>query len=253
VNLLPVDAYHISIGKPEGKNDQVYRRVRLLIEENLILGSKSMVTSNQFDVFLSHNSKDKPMVRELGEALQKCGLSVWLDEWELVPGRPWQQALEEIIKTTKSAVVLVGKDGLGPWEEPEMRACLEQFVRRRLPVIPVLLPDTPQKPELPLFLQAFTWVDLRGGLTDGGLKRLVWGITGTKPNPQLTSSSAAASSRQAPVTTTLESGPLATWKEKLAYLQREEAITSNAAQKFELQVRIAEAKAKIQELEDSIT
>jgi len=61
-----------------------------------------------------------------------------------------------------------------------MRACLSQFVKRKLPVIPVLLPGTPAKPELPLFLQSFTWVDLRDGLTDLGLEKLVWGITGVK-------------------------------------------------------------------------
>lgn len=137
--------------------------------------------SGSFDVFLSHNSKDKPTVRQLAQALQARGLQVWLDEEQLVPGRPWQEALEEIIQTTRTAAVLVGKDGLGPWEIPEMRACLSEFVNRRLPVIPVLLPDAPTKPELPLFLRAFTWVDLRGGLTDTGLGRLQWGITGRKP------------------------------------------------------------------------
>ncbi|MDQ3813212.1 MAG: toll/interleukin-1 receptor domain-containing protein, partial [Armatimonadota bacterium] len=122
-----------------------------------------------FDVFLSHNSKDKPAVRKLGEALKARGLEPWLDEWELIPGRPWQEALEDIIQSTKSAAVLIGKDGLGPWEEPEMRACLSEFVRRKMPVIPILLPGARKKPKLPLFLTQFTWVDLRAGLTDEGI------------------------------------------------------------------------------------
>ena len=136
--------------------------------------------SISFDVFLSHNSKDKITVRKLAQALEERGLRVWLDEEELIPGRPWQEELEKIIQTVRTAAVLVGKDGLGPWEIPEMRACLSEFVDRRLPVIPVLLPDAPTKPELPLFLRAFTWVDLRGGLTEGNFNRLVWGITGSK-------------------------------------------------------------------------
>jgi proline dehydrogenase len=73
----------------------------------------------EFDVFLSHNSKDKPAIRELADALEDRGVRVWLDERELIPGRPWQEELE---------------------------------------------------PKLPLFLQAFTWVDLRGGLTSAGLR-----------------------------------------------------------------------------------
>ena len=33
------------------------------------------------DVFLSHNSKDKSVVRPLVERLRKDGLKVWFDEW----------------------------------------------------------------------------------------------------------------------------------------------------------------------------
>ena len=81
---------------------------------------------------------------------------------------------------SKTAAVLVGKDGLGPWENPEMRACLSECVNRGMPVIPVLLRGAAKEPKLPLFLKAFTWVDLRGGLRKAGLDRLEWGITGTK-------------------------------------------------------------------------
>jgi len=62
-----------------------------------------------------------------------------------------------------------------------MRVCLDEFVRRHLPVIPVLLPGVEGEPELPLFLRQFTWVDLREGLGEHGLERLVWGVTGRGP------------------------------------------------------------------------
>ncbi|MCX7110039.1 MAG: TIR domain-containing protein [Proteobacteria bacterium] len=133
-------------------------------------------STRQFDVFLSHNSRDKRIVRELTKALESRDLRVWLDEEQLVPGRPWQEALETIIQTTQAVVVLIGESGLGPWEEPEMRACLSEFVNRKLPVIPVLLPGTHAAPKLPLFLKSFTWVDLRGGLTEDGLDQLELGI-----------------------------------------------------------------------------
>ena len=138
-----------------------------------------------FDVFLSHNSKDKSAVKSLGMALKQRGLSVWLDEWELRPGLTWQNALEDIIGCCKSAAVCFGSSGVGPWEEPEMQALLHRFVDEKkagniVPIIPVLLPGAPADVGLPLFLQAFTWVDLRGGLTAEGLARLRWGITGEK-------------------------------------------------------------------------
>jgi hypothetical protein len=134
-----------------------------------------------FDVFLSHNSRDKPIVEEIGARLRGEGLRVWLDKWELRPGFPWQEGLEEGLQASRAVAVFVGKDGLGAWQEPEMRAFIARSRREKVPVIPVLLPGCPDSPRLTLFLEAFTWVDLSDGLTEDGLARLLWGITGTKP------------------------------------------------------------------------
>ena len=134
------------------------------------------------DVFVSHNSSDKPAARALCKALESRGIRPWLDEQQLVPGQPWQEALEDAVETASAVAVLVGADGLGPWEVMEMRAALTESVRKGLPVIPVLLPDAPRAtPKLPLFLAQYTWVDLRGGFTEDGLDRLQWGITGRRP------------------------------------------------------------------------
>jgi hypothetical protein len=139
-----------------------------------------------FDVFISHNSRDKPYVIKIAEALRSRGVRVWLDIWELVPGRTWQDALEGIITVCRSAVVCVGESGLGPWEEPEMQALLRRFVKEKkfgtpVGIIPVMLPGAPDQVRLPLFLEAFTWVDLRNGLSTEGLDRLQWGINGVRP------------------------------------------------------------------------
>lgn len=131
-----------------------------------------------FDVFLSYNSRDRDAVLAIAEGLRAHGLRVWIDAWELVPGRPWQEVLEEVLQTTLSVAVCLGAGGLGAWQEPEMRAAISEAVSRKLPVIPLILPTAVGTPDLPLFLRAFTWVDLRGG---AGLERLIWGITGKKP------------------------------------------------------------------------
>ncbi|HEX4499227.1 MAG TPA: TIR domain-containing protein [Thermoanaerobaculia bacterium] len=144
--------------------------------------------AKSFDVFLSHNSKDKPAVRELAKALRARGLRVWLDEWELVPGRPWQEALGRVIETAGASAILIGKDGIGPWQDAEIQGCLSEFANRQIPVIPVLLPDAPAPPHLPTLLGRFTWVDLREGLTEEGLDRLAWGVTGSRPDRSNTSS-----------------------------------------------------------------
>jgi hypothetical protein len=145
-----------------------------------------------FDVFLSHNSKDKPAVRQIKQALEERGFRVWLDETELIPGRRWIAALEDALKKTATIAACISENGLGPWERPEIEAALMESVNRGLPVIPVLLPNPSPEVEISLFLKAFTWVDLRTGLTDAGIDRLAWGIRGektsrssspAKPNP----------------------------------------------------------------------
>lgn len=135
----------------------------------------------EFDVFLCHNSQDKPEIRDMALQLQKRGLKPWLDEWELPPGQLWQELLEEQIEQIKSAAVFVGESGFGPWQKREMRAFLSEFVDRGCPVIPVLLRNAPQKPQLPIFLKALTWVDFRQAETKP-MERLIWGITRTKPD-----------------------------------------------------------------------
>jgi hypothetical protein len=135
--------------------------------------------TSEFDVFLCHNSQDKDEVRELNERLKALSIRTWLDEEQLVPGRPWQDELEAQIASIRSTVICVGGDGNGPWQQVELRAFIQEFVRRGIPVIPVILPACKHVPDLPLFLRQFTWVDLRKERPDP-LQLLKWGITGKK-------------------------------------------------------------------------
>lgn len=137
--------------------------------------------AGQFDVFLCHNAADKPAVRALARQLLDRGILPWLDEWELPPGQPWQRLLEQQIGRIGSAAVCIGPAGFGRWHEMEMRGFIDEFNRRELPVISVLLlPPGAPNPDLPLFLRHFTWVDFRSAEPDP-MDRLAWGVTGQRP------------------------------------------------------------------------
>lgn len=135
--------------------------------------------TEDFDVFLCYNSEDKFVIKDLGNRLKEKGILPWLDEWELRPGLPWQPLLENQIEKIKTAAVFVGKTGIGPWQRQELMAFLNEFVQRGCPVIPVVLSDAPQKPDLPPFLRNMTWVDFRVSEPEP-FNRLVWGITGKR-------------------------------------------------------------------------
>ncbi len=140
---------------------------------------KRKYVQDGFDVFLCHNVEDKDFLREMNTRLKKAGVITWFDEEQLPPGRIWQQLLEDQIGGIKSAAVFVGANGLGPWQDIEGRAFLSEFAKRRCPVIPVILPDCTNVPQLPMFLRQFTWVDFRKTIPDP-FSQLVWGITGRK-------------------------------------------------------------------------
>lgn len=141
-----------------------------------------------FDVFLSHNSKDKSAVEALASRLtDEAKLQVWLDKWHLIPGEPWQEEIERALDQAHTCAVFLGPNEFGGWHHEEMRAALDQRVAdrtRKFRVIPVLLPGAtmPDRSKLPAFLARLTWVDFRQGLEDAeAFHRLVAGIRGIVP------------------------------------------------------------------------
>ena len=140
-----------------------------------------------FHVFLSHSSADKPAVEELARRLAKEGIQAWLDKWHLIPGEAWQPAIEKALAESEICAVFVGPSGLGPWQNEEMRAAIDQRVRdsgKRFRVIPVLLPGAKraERSSLPTFLAATTWVEFRDSLEDpDAFHRLVCGIRSIEP------------------------------------------------------------------------
>jgi hypothetical protein len=138
-------------------------------------------------VFLSHSTADKPAVEELARRLAKEGIQAWLDKWHLIPGDPFQPAIEKALAESASCAVFVGPSGFGPWQNEEMRAAIDRRVcdsGKRFRVIPVLLPraERAERSSLPTFLVATTWVEFRETLDDqDAFHRLVCGIRGIEP------------------------------------------------------------------------
>jgi energy-coupling factor transporter ATP-binding protein EcfA2 len=140
-----------------------------------------------YHAFLSHNGADKSSVERLAEELEKRGLACWLDKWNLVPGDPWQTAIEGALGQCDTCVVFFGPLGLGPWHNEEMRLALQRRVNsrdRKLRVLPVILPggQRAKESDVPGFLQGTTWVEFRQSLDEeDALYRLVCGIKGIPP------------------------------------------------------------------------
>jgi hypothetical protein len=67
----------------------------------------------QYDVFLSHNSKDKAVVRTVAERLRADGLRVWFDEWVLKPGDSLPAKIEEGLERSRVLVLCMSANAFG--------------------------------------------------------------------------------------------------------------------------------------------
>jgi hypothetical protein len=122
----------------------------------------------EFDVFVSHNSKDRSEVLKLVTKLKDLGINPWLDAWQLVAGEPWLPAIERALGECSVCAVVIGPHGLGNVHEDEMWVALQRSIEskrdgRRFRVIPILLPKCKRgdRTLLPTFLTANTWVEFQ--------------------------------------------------------------------------------------------
>ena len=86
----------------------------------------SSITPKRYDAFLSYNSQDRPAVHEVAERLKGERLELYLEEWELAPGREFQPALAEGLRDSKTCVVFLGPNGLGPWQKQELQVAIDK-------------------------------------------------------------------------------------------------------------------------------
>ncbi|KST64922.1 toll/interleukin-1 receptor domain-containing protein [Mastigocoleus testarum] len=138
--------------------------------------------SSDFDVFLAHNSSDKPQVEAVATELRQRGIKYWLDKEQIPPGRWFQYVIQEAIPNVKSAAIFIGVNAVGKWQKLELRSFINRCVEADIPVIPVLLPGVNKIPENLVFLQEFSWVKFSQSINEKeALDNLEWGITGKRP------------------------------------------------------------------------
>jgi tetratricopeptide (TPR) repeat protein len=118
-----------------------------------------MTTPFSFDVFLSHNSRDKARVRRLAERLREAGGRIWFDEWVLKPGDDIYLAIERGLEAARTLVLCLSAAALGSeWVGLERSTVLfrdPSNAGRRF--IPLLLADC----DLPDALRRYKHVDYR--------------------------------------------------------------------------------------------
>src|SRR5436853_2138110 len=85
----------------------------------------------EFDVFLSYSNKYRAEAKAIARELQERGLRVFFDRESILAGRLWKEELEKALPTCRAAVVLIGRKGLGDWQEMEVSVAMDLAVKRK--------------------------------------------------------------------------------------------------------------------------
>jgi len=122
-------------------------------------------------VFICHSSLDKDFVFKLSKDLVESGLEVWLDSWEMLPGDSLYHRIADGIENASWFIVVLSDHSVASkWCQKELELALHrEFKDGDVFVIPVLISDC----ELPPFLKAKLYADMRPESYDSGLESLL--------------------------------------------------------------------------------
>lgn len=98
--------------------------------------------ARDFDVFLCHNSDEKPLIANIAARLtDEYGIRCWLDAWVIPAGVEWAPALDEALAGCGACAVFLGSKGWGEVHLREADSALKRLATQPdFRVIPVLLP-----------------------------------------------------------------------------------------------------------------
>jgi len=96
-------------------------------------------------VFISHSSKDKETVREIGLFLSAEDISVWYDEWEINYGESIPEKVNEGLRVCTHFLLIWSKNAAeSKWVSNELSAIINSILsgHNDIKIIPICLDDT---------------------------------------------------------------------------------------------------------------
>ncbi len=125
----------------------------------------------KYHAFLSYNSKNYENAEKIYEYLSNSGLKIFFDKKEIRYGDRFQRVLENALRDSASILVIIGPQGVGPWQEEEnyIGQLLNIGNESEKPFIPILLPGAcfeKDSTEIPLFLHKYHRFSFSGSIDE---------------------------------------------------------------------------------------
>jgi hypothetical protein len=152
----PVDLLEGQAARTQERNAGLPAAVGISKERN----GKPMSETFEYDVFLSHSSKDAALVRRLANRLRDAGLRVWFDKWAIAAGDDIFLKIERGLQGSRTLVLVISFDALSSdWVTLERNTALfRDPINKNRRFIPVLIDDCENMPDT---LRRYRYVDMR--------------------------------------------------------------------------------------------
>ncbi len=150
--MLPLPILSLTARRPPPENSEALAETRLTVRAAAVENGSTLAPWLQG-------------ARLVGKALRERGLKVFKYDWYLSPGDHWPSALERRLAHCKAVAVLIGPNGMGPWQQREVYTAIDREVREQASghfgfrVIPVLLDQGGRTHAGLGFLSQNVWVE----------------------------------------------------------------------------------------------
>jgi hypothetical protein len=123
-----------------------------------------------FDVFISHSSKDKIAADATCAALEAAGVRCWIAPRDVLPGTAYAEAIVDAIAACRLMVVIVSSNANA---SHQMHREIERAASHGVPILPMRIEEIVPSKSLEYFLGEIHWLDALTPPLAAHLERLV--------------------------------------------------------------------------------
>ncbi len=129
--------------------------------------------SEDREFFFSYARADSEFALELATCLRNAGLSLWIDQLDLLGGQRWDEAIHRALQNCQGMIVVLSPESVASHNVlDEVAYAIEEGKR----LVPVLL----RRCDIPFRLRRFQYVDLTADF-DGGIRDLAKTLAVNRP------------------------------------------------------------------------
>jgi hypothetical protein len=135
-----------------------------------------MVTIMSHEVFISYSSIDKQVADQVCDKLETSGTDTWIAPRDVMPGKPYGEALIDAINDSKVMVLVLSEHSN---HSTQVVREVERAASKGIPIIPFRIAEVRLAKSLEYFLSTCHWLDAFGGDVEKHLPRLVEAVNAT--------------------------------------------------------------------------